>query len=105
MRTVLVLLFAAIAGLGLADCGSSGSPKASATTTLTTVRSAGSGRSSRSRGSGKGLAPYLKCLSQHGVNVKKAATVKHKGSGGAGAELKKDPHFAAAFPICKHFLA
>lgn len=102
MHKMLILLFAGVAAFGLADCGSSGSPKTSATTP-TTVRSAGSVRSSRS--TGKGLAPYLKCLGQHGVNVKKAAAAKNKSSGGAGAELKKDSHFATASPICKHFLA
>jgi hypothetical protein len=99
---MLILLFAGVAVFGLADCGSSGSPKTSATTP-TTVRSASSGRSSRS--AGKGLGPYLKCLGQHGVDVKKAAAAKHKSSGGAGAELKKDSHFATASPLCRHFLA
>jgi hypothetical protein len=102
MHKMLILVFAGVAALGLADCGSSAAPKASATTPAT-VRSTGSGHPSRPNG--RGLAPYLKCLGQHGVNVKKAATAKHKGSGGAGAELKKDSHFAAASPICRHFLA
>jgi len=99
---MLILFLAGAAMLGLADCGSSGSPKTSATTP-TTVRSTSSSRSSRS--TSKGLAPYLKCLGQHGVNVKKAAAAKHNSSGGAGAELKKDSHYATASPICKHFLA
>jgi hypothetical protein len=102
MHKMLILLFAGLAVFGLADCGGSGSPKTSATTP-TTVRSTGTSRSSRS--TGKGLAPYLKCLGQHGVNVKKAAQAKNKSSGGAGAELRKDPHFAVASPICRHFLA
>jgi hypothetical protein len=99
MRRLLVLLLAGVAALGLADCGGGGSSKASTTTTAAT-RPAGSGGAGTG---GKGLTAYLKCLAQHGVNVKKAAA--SKGSGGAGAALKKDPHYAKAQPACKHLLA
>jgi hypothetical protein len=102
MRKTLIVFLAGAAMFGLVDCGGSGSPKAS-TTTSTTVRHVSSRAPSRS--TGKGLAVYLRCLGQHGVDVKKAAAAKHKGSGGAGAELRKDSHFPKASSTCKHFLA
>jgi hypothetical protein len=101
MRKMLIVFLAGVAVFGLADCSSSGSPKVS-TTTPTTVRHVGSRAPSHS--TGKGLAAYVKCLSQHGVNVQKAAAAKHKGSGGAGAELRKDSHFPKASLTCKHLL-
>ncbi|MGO9877376.1 MAG: hypothetical protein ACLPVY_26655 [Acidimicrobiia bacterium] len=99
MHKMLVVFVAGVAALGLTDCGGSKSPK-STPTTPATARPARSGTSSPS--TRHGLAAYLKCLSQHGVNVKQAATAK--ATGGAGAELKKDSHYATAEPICKHLL-
>jgi hypothetical protein len=98
MRRLLVLFLAGIAALGLTSCGGGGSSKSTATTPTTAVRAGGSGSAA-----GKGLAAYLKCLGQHGVDVKKVAAAK--GNGGAGAALKKDPHFKAAKPPCQHLLA
>ncbi len=99
MRKMLVVFVAGVAALGLADCGGSKSPKSTPKTSAT-ARPARSGTSSRS--TNHGLAAYLKCLGQHGVNVKQAAAAK--ATGGAGAELKKDAHYATAAPICKHLL-
>jgi len=104
MRKMLVVFVAGVAALGLADCGGSKSPK-STPTTPATARPARSGTSSRStsgRSTGHGLAAYVKCLGQHGVDVKQAAAAK--ATGGAGAELRRDPHYATAAPICKHLL-
>ena len=91
---MLVVLLAGVAALGLAGCGGGGSSKSSPTTTACPTRPAGSTQS---------LAAYLGCLGDHGVNVKKVAAAKK--SGGAGAALKKDPHFKAASPLCRHFLS
>ena len=98
MRKVLVVFLAAVATLGLADCGGGKSTKSTPSTTTRPARS-GSGAGAANA---QGLSAYLKCLGQHGVNLKKVAAAK--GSGGAGAALKKDPKFATASPTCKHFL-
>jgi ABC-type glycerol-3-phosphate transport system substrate-binding protein len=100
MRRFVVSLVVGAAVLGLTGCGSSGSSKSSATTTTVAVRPAGSGGSGAS--SANGLSAYLKCLGQHGVNVKKV--VAAKASGGAGKALKKDPNYAKAQPLCKQQL-
>jgi ABC-type glycerol-3-phosphate transport system substrate-binding protein len=100
MRRFVVLFVAGAAVLGVAGCSSSGSSKSSSTTTTVAVRPAGSGGSGAAA---NGLSAYLKCLGQHGVNVKKVAAAK--ASGGAGKALKNDPHYAKAQPLCKQFLA
>jgi ABC-type glycerol-3-phosphate transport system substrate-binding protein len=101
MRRFVVLFVAGAAVLGITGCSSSGSSKASSTTTTVSVQRPGSGGSGASNA--KGLSAYLKCLGQHGVNVKKVAAAK--ASGGAGKALKNDPHYAKAQPLCKQFLA
>jgi len=95
MRKLLVLFLSGVAALGLAGCGGGGSSKSKATTP-TTIHKVGGGGSGAAA---KTLSTYVKCLGAHGVNVKKA--VASKGSGGAGAALKKDPHYKAAVKACK----
>ena len=90
-----MVLLAVLGGLGLAGCGGGGSSEASSTTVAHTA--------ARRAGNTHTLASYLQCLGQHGVDVKKAAS--SKGSGGAGEALKKDPHYKAAAPACKHLLS
>ena len=81
------------AALGVAGCGGGGSSKAKSSPTTAAHRA----------GSTESLAAYLKCLGQHGVDVKKVAAAKK--SGGAGAALQKDPHFKTALPSCRHLLS
>jgi hypothetical protein len=101
MRRFVVLFVVAAAVLGVTGCSSSGSSKSSSTTTTVAPRPAGSGGSGAS--TANGLSAYLKCLGQHGVNVKKVAAAK--ASGGAGKALKNDPNYAKAQPLCKQLLA
>ena len=96
MRKLLVVFLAGVAGIGLVGCGgSSGKSSSKSTTPPTTVAKAGSGRGT----SPAGLSTYLKCLGEHGVNVKKVAAAK--GAGAAGKVLRKDPRYAAATKACK----
>jgi ABC-type glycerol-3-phosphate transport system substrate-binding protein len=95
MRKLLVVFLAAVAALGLAGCGGGSSSKAKSKPPTTAARPGSGGKGSTAAT----LSSYLKCLGQHGVNVKKAATTK--GSGGPGAAIKKDPHYGAAVKACK----
>ena len=97
MRKLLVVFLAAIAGLGLAGCGGSSSAKSSSKSTTPTTRAAKAGGGGTT--SPAALSSYLKCLGEHGVDIKKVAAAK--GAGAAGKLLRKDPHYAAATKACK----
>lgn len=96
MRKLVVVFLAGVAGMGLVGCGGSSGKSASKSTTPTTKAAKPGGGGATSPAS---LSTYLKCLGEHGVNVKKVAAAK--GSGEAGKVLKKDPHYAAATKACK----
>jgi len=96
MRKLLVVFLAAVAALGLSGCGGSSSKaKSKPTTPVTTHAAKGSGGNGSSAAA---LSSLLKCLGRHGVNVQKVAAAK--GTGGAGAALRKDPHYATALKAC-----
>jgi ABC-type glycerol-3-phosphate transport system substrate-binding protein len=96
---MLVVLMVGAATFGLAGCGGGGSSKAKSTSKAKSSPTTAAHRA----GAAESLAAYLKCLGQHGVDVKKVAAAKK--SGGAGAALQKDPHFKAAVPSCRHLLS